>query len=58
MKEKNMAEVALVLEVNLSVFMNKIKELVGSEKGQSILKLATKSIYDNIQLKLLDVMEE
>lgn len=58
MMQMNMAEVALVLEVNLSVFMNKIKELVGSEKGQSILKLATKSIYDNIQLKLLDVMEE
>lgn len=56
--QMNMAEAALVLEVNLPVFMNKIKELVDNEKGQSILKLATKSIYDNIQLKLLDVMEE
>lgn len=54
----NMPELALVLEVNLPAFENVLETMLVDEKGQSILGIVTKSIYDNIQYKLIDIMEE
>lgn len=53
-----MANLALLLEINLLSFIKELETIAEKEKGQGILKLATKSIYDNIQYKLMDVMEE
>lgn len=54
--EMNMPELAVILEEELPVFMKKLDTFTENEKGQAILKLVTKSIYDNIQYKLMNVM--
>lgn len=53
-----MPELALILEMNLEAFNSKLNEIIEDEKGQGILRKATKSIYDNIQYKLMGIMEE
>lgn len=53
-----MPELASLLENKLPLFVAALNAITEDEKGQSIIKLATKSIYDNIQYKLLDYMEE
>ena len=51
-----MLELAAVLEYKLPYFIEKMGEFIEKEKGQEILKLVIKSIYDNIQYKLMNVM--
>ena len=53
-----MQELALILEVNLSEFKEKMDCCIEKEKGQSYLKNITKSIYNNIQYKLKDIVED
>ncbi|MCM1121999.1 MAG: hypothetical protein NC416_05400, partial [Eubacterium sp.] len=53
-----MQELALILEINLSEFKEKMNYCIEEEKGQSYLKSITKSIYNNIQYKLKDIVEE
>lgn len=52
----NMLELAAVLEYKLPYFIEKMGEFIENEKGQEILKLVIKSIYDNIQYKLMNIM--
>lgn len=54
--EMKMTELAVILESRLSDFIKRLKEFVENEKGQAILNLVTKSIYENIQYKLMNVM--
>ncbi len=56
--EMQMPDLASMLEKKLDNFISVLNEMTEDEKGQSIIRLATKSIYDNIQYKLLDIMEE
>ena len=56
--EMQMPNLASMLEKKLRNFISVLNEMTEDEKGQSIIRLATKSIYDNIQYKLLDIMEE
>ena len=53
-----MQELALILEVKFSEFKEKMDYCIAKEKGQSYLKNITKSIYNNIQYKLKDIVEE
>ncbi|WP_148410233.1 hypothetical protein [Murimonas intestini] len=57
-KEMDMPELAAILANQLPNFIQKLNEIIEREKGQAILKLVTKSIYNNIQYKLINVMED
>ena len=54
----NMNELATILQDNLDLFSSKIVENLNQEKGQAFLKLATKSIVSNIQMRLNSLLEE
>ena len=54
----NMNELASVLQDNLELFSSKIAESLEQEKGQAFLKLTTKSIVSNIQMRLNSPLEE
>ena len=54
----NMNELATILQDNLDSFSSKIVENLNQEKGQAFLKLATKSIVSNIQMRLNTLLEE
>lgn len=56
--DMDMQELALILERRLGSFEDKLIACVANEKGQSFLKNVTKSIYNNVQYKLKDIMEE
>ncbi len=56
--EMNMNELAAILQRNLDSFSSKIVESLNQEKGQAFLKLATKSIVSNIQMRLNTLLEE
>ena len=53
----NMLDLAEILNKYLSDFEAKLFEAIDKESGQSILKKITKSISDNIQLKLFNLLE-
>lgn len=57
-RKMSMPDLAAILESKLSDFIERLEGIVEEEKGQVILKLVTKSIYENIQYKLLNVMED
>lgn len=57
-KELNMAELAKILYENVDTFKRKLFSAIDSEQGQKLLSKVTKSIYDNIQLKLSDLLEK
>ena len=54
----DMQELALILEQKLQPFEEKLNACVANEKGKSFLKSVTRSIYNNVQYKLKDIMEE
>lgn len=56
--DMDMQELALILEQRLALFGEKLSTCVANEKGQGFLKNVTKSIYNNVQYKLKDIMEE
>lgn len=52
-----MQELAIILEINLPAFGEKLRACVENEKGQSVLKKVTNSIYNNVQYKLKEIVE-
>ena len=57
-KELNMVELAQILYESVDAFKQKLLSVIDSEQGQKLLSKVTKSIYDNIQLKLSNLLEK
>ena len=57
-EKMKMSDLALILEIYFCEFKKKLNLLIEEEKGKSILKMVTKSIFTNIQIKLTEIMEE
>ena len=56
-KELKMVDLAQILFGNIDAFKQKLFKAIDSEQGQKLLNRVTKSIYDNIQLKLSNLLE-
>ena len=56
-RSMDMIELALVLNEYESAFEETLLSVIGSENGADILKKITKSISNNIQLKLFNLLE-
>lgn len=57
-QELKMVELAQILYAGLDNFEKKLLSIIDTEQGQKLLSKVTKSIYDNIQFKLLNLLEE
>ncbi len=57
-KELNMVDLAQIMYSSIDDFKQKLLSAINSERGQKLLNKITKSIYDNIQLKLSNLLEE
>ena len=56
--QMNMSDLAEILNHNFDVFQQNIFNDLSEEKGQAFLKMTSKSILKNIQVKLSDLLEE
>jgi len=56
--QMNMSDLAEILNHNFEVFQQNIFNDLSEEKGQAFLKMTSKSILKNIQVKLSDLLEE
>lgn len=56
-KSMNMNDLGKLLHENLDMFEKKMFIILGEEQGQKVLRKVTKSILDNIQLKLSNLLE-
>ncbi len=54
----DMVQLAFILNNRLPDFQESIIRILGNENGQKVLRGIIKSISDNIQLKLEDLLEE
>ena len=54
----NMNELASILQDKLALFSSRMLESLDQEKGQAFLKLTTKSIVNNIQMRLNSLLGE
>lgn len=57
-KELKMVDLAQILYGSVDDFEQKLLSAIDSEQGQKLLSKVTKSIYNNIQLKLSKLLEE
>lgn len=57
-KELKMVDLAQILYGSVDDFKRNLLSAIDSEQGQKLLSKVTKSIYDNIQLKLSNLLEE
>lgn len=57
-KELKMVELAQIMYDSIDDFEQKLLKAIDSEQGEQLLSKVTKSIYDNIQLKLSNLLEE
>jgi len=57
-KELKMVDLAQILYGSVDDFQRKLISVIDSEQGQKLLSKVTKSIYNNIQLKLSNLLEE
>lgn len=57
-KELRMVELAQIMYDSIDDFEQKLLKAIDSEQGERLLSKVTKSIYDNIQLKLSNLLEE
>lgn len=57
-QELKMVELAQILYESLDDFEKKLFSIIDTEKGQKLLSKVTKSIYNNIQFKLSNLLEE
>ena len=57
-KELNMVDLAQIMYGCIDYFEQKLLSAIDSEQGQKLLGKVTKSIYNNIQLKLSNLLEE
>ena len=57
-KELNMVDLAQIMYGCIDDFEQKLLSAIDSEQGQKLLSKVTKSIYNNIQLKLSNLLEE
>ena len=57
-QELKMVELAQILYACLDDFEKKLLSIIDTEQGQKLLKKVTKSIYDNIQFKLSNLLGE
>lgn len=57
-KELKMVELAQIMHGCMEDFEQKLFTVIDSERGQKVLNKVTKSIYDNIQLKLSNLLEK
>lgn len=57
-QELKMVELAQILYAGLDDFEKKLLSAIDTEQGQKLLSKISKSIYDNIQLKLSNLLEE
>ena len=57
-KELKMVDLAKIMRGCMEDFEQKLLSAIDSEQGQKLLSKVTKSIYDNIQLKLSNLLEE
>ena len=57
-KELKMVELAQIMYDSIDDFEQKLLKAIDSEQGERLLSKVTRSIYDNIQLKLLNLLEE
>ena len=53
-----MVELAQIMYDSIDDFEQKLLKAIDSEQGERLLSKVTKSIYDNIQLKLSNLLEE
>jgi hypothetical protein len=53
-----MVDLAQIMYGCIEDFEQKLLSAIDSEQGQKLLSKVTKSIYDNIQLKLSNLLEE
>ena len=53
-----MVDLAKIMRGCMEDFEQKLLSAIDSEQGQKLLSKVTKSIYDNIQLKLSNLLEE
>ncbi len=57
-KELRMVDLAQILHESIEKFEHRLFCAIDSEQGKMLLSKVTKSIYDNIQLKLSNLLEE
>jgi Mg/Co/Ni transporter MgtE len=57
-KELKMIDLAKIMYGCIEDFEQKLLSAIDSEQGQKLLSKVTRSIYDNIQLKLSNLLEE
>ena len=57
-KQLKMVDLAQIMYGYMEDFEQKLLGAIDSEQGQKLLSKVTKSIYDNIQLKLSNLLEE
>lgn len=57
-KELKMVDLAQIMHDSVNDFEQKLFNVIDSEQGKLLLSKVTKSIYDNIQLKLSNLLEE
>lgn len=57
-QELKMVELAQILYEGLDDFEKKLLSIIDTEQGKRLLSKVTKSIYDNIQFKLSNLLEE
>ena len=57
-KQLKMVDLAQIMYGCMEDFEQKLLSAIDSEQGQKLLNKVTKSIYDNIQLKLSNLLEE